>query len=408
MKRKVLIVATVVKQHILTFHLPVLEWFQEQGWETHVAAANDFDRQEECVIPFCDVYHPISFSRTPFHMDNLRAYQQLKQLLQREHFTLVHTNTPSASVLLRLTCRKERKNGTRVIYTAHGFHFYKGASWREIPWKNWLLYYPVEKFCARFTDVLITINREDYHLAKEHLPTKRVEYVPGVGVDVNGIAARADRVCREEKRKELGIPVDAVVMVSVGELSERKNHKMVLEAWKKLELENKYTKKASKTSGKEKELWYLICGQGALAKELLQKAKELGVAERFHLLGYRSDVIEVLAVSDLFVFPSKQEGLPVALMEAMAVGLPCVASNIRGNRELVSEERGGLFPLDRLEELAGKLEQVISWIRQDREKKGTKRERIKSESRKKLQKYSLRVVRKRMEEIYLDVQQNGR
>ncbi|MCI8627611.1 MAG: glycosyltransferase family 4 protein [Lachnospiraceae bacterium] len=389
MKRKVLIVATVVKQHILTFHLPVLEWFQKQGWETHVAAANDFDRSEECRIPFCDVYHPISFSRTPFHANNLRAYHELKRLLKQERFALVHTNTPSASVLLRFACRKEQKNGTKVIYTAHGFHFYQGTSWRDTPWKNWLLYYPVEKLCARWTDVLITINREDYRLAKTHLPAKQVEYVPGVGVDVKGIAERADRVCREEKRKELGIPEDAVVMVSVGELSERKNHKMVLEAWKKI---------------KSNEIWYLICGQGALAEELLERAKQLGIAERFRLLGYRSDVIEVVAVSDLFVFPSKQEGLPVALMEAMAVGVPCVVSNIRGNRELVSKEYGGLFSLDNPEEFAAQLAKVIRWnIQERRLQEGTIKGRIKKENRKKLKKYSREVVGNKMAEIYFNV-----
>ena len=208
-------------------------------------------------------------------------------------------------------------------------------------------------------------------------------------MDVKGIAERADRVCREEKRKELGIPEDAVVMVSVGELSERKNHKMVLEAWKKI---------------KSNEIWYLICGQGALAEELLERAKQLGIAERFRLLGYRSDVIEVVAVSDLFVFPSKQEGLPVALMEAMAVGVPCVVSNIRGNRELVSKECGGLFSLDNPEEFAAQLAKVIRWnIQERRLQEGTMKGRIKKENRKKLKKYSREVVGNKMAEIYFNV-----
>ena len=178
-------------------------------------------------------------------------------------------------------------------------------------------------------------------------------------------------------------------MVSVGELSERKNHKMVLEAWKKI---------------KSNEIWYLICGQGALAEELLERAKQLGIAERFRLLGYRSDVIEVVAVSDLFVFPSKQEGLPVALMEAMAVGVPCVVSNIRGNRELVSKECGGLFSLDNPEEFAAQLAKVIRWnIQERRLQEGTIKGRIKKENRKKLKKYSREVVGNKMAEIYFNV-----
>lgn len=213
-KKKVLFVATVVKTHINTFHLPFLKMFKEHGWEVHVAAKNDFIG-EPCVIPNCDQYFDINFMRSPFSKQNFSAYKQLRKIILENKYDIIHCHTPVAGVLARLAARNSKD--TTVIYTAHGFHFYKGA-----PLLNWLIYYPVERFCARFTDKLITINKEDYNRAKSWSlrDNGKVYYVPGVGVDIEKFNKKS--IDREDKRKELGIKEDEKVILSVGELIKRK------------------------------------------------------------------------------------------------------------------------------------------------------------------------------------------
>ena len=215
--KKILLVATVVQKHINVFHIPILKMFQEKGYRTYVAAANDTGDME-VQIPFCDEYIEISFKRNPLHPKNWLAYKKLKNLIKKENFDIVHCHTPVGGLLGRLASRKARKKGTTVFYTAHGFHFYKGA-----PLKNWLFYYPVEKLCSYFTDVLITINQEDYVLSKKRMRAKQIEYVPGVGIDLHKF--EDVQVDKAIKRQEIGVPEDVCLLISVGELSDRKNHR---------------------------------------------------------------------------------------------------------------------------------------------------------------------------------------
>ncbi len=259
----------------------------------------------------------VDFARSVTNFkQNKRAYQQLKVLAKKKDYSLVHCHAPISGALGRVVFQKERKRGTSVIYTAHGFHFFQGA-----PLKNWMLYYPVEKFLSRWTDCLITINKEDYWRAKKKFHAKRTEYVPGVGVDLRKIAET--KIDKKKKREELGISEDTFLILSVGELSKRKNHKLVLQALCNL---------------KDKNICYIICGQGALENKLKEFVLNHGLEKKVQFLGYRSDVLELYKSADLFAFPSLQEGLPVALMEAMASGVPCIASNIRGNRDLLEGE----------------------------------------------------------------------
>ena len=205
-----------------------------------------------------------------------------------------------------------------MFYTAHGFHFYKGA-----PLKNWLLYYPIEKICSHFTDVLITINQEDYALVRKKMKAKRVEYVPGVGIDLTKFGQAA--VEKSAKRKELGIPEEATLLLSVGELNENKNHETVIRAIKDLNV------------------YYIIAGKGELYEQLQKIIDTLGMTERVKLLGYRKDVAELYLVTDIYILPSIREGLNVSIMEAMASGLPVVCGRIRGNTDLIDENGGVLF-----------------------------------------------------------------
>lgn len=321
---KILYVATVVKTHIMEFHIPYLKMLKEMGWETAVAARNDYENPAECVIPYCDKYYDIPFERNPIKPGNTRAYIELKRIIDEGEYNIIHCHTPVGAMLTRLAAIEARKKGSKVFYTAHGFHFYKGA-----PVINWLAYYPVEKWLARKTDVLITINKEDFNRAK-HFKAGKVVYVPGVGIDITKFSNKIEN--RDEKRVALGLDANDFVILSVGELIARKNHAVVLDAIGEL-------KKADKI----KNIQYVICGRGILDSELKEKAVSLGVSDHVHFLGYRNDVSEICNASDLFVFMSFQEGLPVALMEAMACGLPVVCSDIRGNNDLIINGINGLI-----------------------------------------------------------------
>ncbi|MHA6533616.1 glycosyltransferase family 4 protein [Paenibacillus sp. BAC0078] len=316
--KKVLFVATVVKMHIMVFHIPYLEWFKKNGYEVHVCARNDYDNELECAIPYCDKYFDVSFERTPFKLNNLRIFKQIKQIVNENEYEIIHCHTPMGGFLTRLASRNIRKKGTKVIYTAHGFHFFKGA-----PLMNWIIYYPIERWMARYTDILITINEEDYNAAQKFKSSK-VIYIPGVGVDVTEFTDL--NAARGKKREELGIKDDIVTILSVGELSKRKNHEVIIKALAMLN---------------NPRVLYLICGQGYLDSYLKKQVEELKLNVRF--LGFRRDISEICIASDIFAFPSYQEGLPVALMEAMASGLPAICSDVRGNNDLIKVDRGGIL-----------------------------------------------------------------
>lgn len=316
--KKVLFVATVVQLHIARFHIPYLKWFHEQGWQVDVAAKNDYEHPEECVIPYCDHFYDIPFARSPFDSSNLQAFRMLKQRLDETHYDIIHCHTPMGAVIARLAAKKSRCLGTKVIYTAHGFHFYHGA-----PAKNWLLYYPVERFLARWTDVIITMNQEDEQAARK-FPCSRIEYVPGVGVDLKKFARHQPR---DVVRAALGIAPDTTFILSVGELIARKNYDVAIDALSALDARIKFC--------------FCIAGIGDKESELRQHIADKGLEDSIKLLGFRSDIPDLLHAADLFFFPSLQEGLPVAVMEAMACGLPIVCSRIRGNTDLIDEGLGG-------------------------------------------------------------------
>lgn len=302
--KKALIVATVLKKHIVQFHIPTIKMLKDMGWQVDVAAANDYEGDYD--VSFCDNYYDIPFSREPISFNNKTAYKQLKNIIDTQKYDVVHCHTPMGGVIARLAARDARKEGTKVFYTAHGFHFYKGA-----PKKNWMLYYPAEKYCSRLTDVLITINEEDYNFAKKHLEAKRIEYVPGVGIDLMKFRPRDSKKNRNSKK-----------IMCTGELIARKNHETVIKAISLLSNKNIYC---------------IICGDGELKLYLQNVIDNLDLHDRVKLLGYRDDIAELLNDSDLYIQPSFQEGLPLSVMEAMACKVPVLASDIRGNRDLLDQ-----------------------------------------------------------------------
>ena len=327
MGKKVLIVASVVS---------FIEWFNKENveylkndlkCEVHIAC--NFDYMEDTNIARTQEYikkitkegvilHNILFARSPFGQGNKQAYKQLKKLINEEHFDLVHCHTPTVSIMTRLAAKKARKEGTVVMYTCHGFHFHNAA-----PLKNWILYYPIEKFFSRYCDYIITINKEDYNRAKTFY-CKKVRYIPGVGVDIKTISNI--EVDKEAYKESIGIPRDCVMLLSIGELIERKNHEVIVKALGKL-----------KNSG----IYYVICGKGPLKEYLYALAKKEGIENNVIFLGFRTDIPELCKTADISVFPSKIEGLGLAGIEAMAAGVPLVSSNVHGILDYVVDGKTG-------------------------------------------------------------------
>lgn len=315
-KKKVLFVATV-SSHIRGFHTPYLKMFKEKGYEVYVAAKNNLPKGEK--LQYCDRFVEIPFSRSPYSTDNLKAIKHMKTLLKKERFDIIHCHTPMGAVVTRLAARKARKNGTRVIYTAHGFHFYKGA-----PLLNWMLFYPVEKYLAKYTDTLITINNEDYERAKNKF-NKRchdIQYVPGVGVDPKKFDFKMTKQEKHDLRASLGLRDDDFVMIFPAELSKRKNQLWLINTLKPLFNEHP-------------EMHLLLPGSDKLNGKCQKLAKKLGLEKQVHFLGFRKDISKLLKISNLAVSSSKQEGLPVNILEAKMTGLPVVVLGCRGMRDIL-------------------------------------------------------------------------
>ena len=324
-QKKVLFVATVVKTHMMQFHIPYLKMFQEMGWETAVASRNDYEDPADCRIPYCDHYYDIPFERLPWKKQNFHCYRMLKKIIDEGDFDIIHCHTPVGAMIARLAAVAARKKGTKVIYTAHGFHFFKGA-----PLMNWLLFYPAEWILAPITDVLITINKEDHTRACRNLKPKRNAYVPGVGINTAKFAATQQQ-CRE-KRQELGFRDSDFLILTVAEMTANKNHITVLNALSLLKNKEEFAN-----------IHYLICGRGEMWASLEQSAKDLGIADHVHFLGYRTDAPQLYGCSDLFAFMTYREGLPVALMEAMCSGMSIVCTRVRGNTDLIVDGVNGQF-----------------------------------------------------------------
>lgn len=317
--------------------------------------------------------HNLPFSRTPFNKYNLTAYKMLKYLIETEKYDIVHTHTPNASACVRLACRKLQKNGLKVFYTAHGFHFYKGA-----PVKNWLLYYPVEKVCSKWTDVMITINHEDYEIAKSRMNAKHVEEIPGVGIELSRfIDCKIDR---KTVRDEFGISLEKKVLIYVAELNINKNQGSLIEMLAEL--------RKTRTDVK-----LLLVGDGDNEANLKSQCKQLHIENSVIFSGYRTDVPALLKASDIAVPSSIREGFGLNIIEAMACQIPVVAYDNRGHRTIIRDgENGYIVPNGDYKAMAEKVGFLL-----DNPKEANV---IVTTAFAELSKYSSENVVKRMKDIY--------
>ena len=387
--KKVLLVTTV-SGFVPQFEMSNVHILQNMGYEVHYASnyhtpsyGTDNHRLDGTGI----IRHQIDFVRSPFTLQNIKVYRQLKKVMSKERFDLVHCHTPMGGVMARLVAHSTKTSP--VIYTAHGFHFFKGASLI-----NWLCYYPMEKFLSRFTDELICINLEDYQRAKEKFHAKHTSYIPGVGLDTSKIKPSIDI---NIKKLELGLPSDRLIMLSTGELIQRKNHETVIRAIGKMKAECYDSLKSENMK-----FHYVICGHGKLEEYLKKLVEELQVDDCISFLGYREDMMEVYQIADLFLFPSFQEGLPMALLEAMAYGLPIICSDIRGSRDLMGINSKAPFNYCEGGILVAKADDVPAYSKAIQLLLGDHRKRQEMGEKNSLRatKFSIQTVKESMEKIY--------
>lgn len=318
--KKVLFVATV-RIHIETFHLPYLNYFKQQGYEVHVAA-NDTENCDTN-IPYCDVFYNVPFSRSPIDSINRQAYKQLKDIIHQQDYALIHCHTPVGSALTRLAAKKVRKSGTKVIYSAHGFHFYQGS-----PAINWLTFYPIEKHLSRYTDALITSNREDFDLSTEKFKKTTTYLTHGVGLKTERLV-QSD-LTPQQMRDALQLQDDDIACMFIGELNENKNQKMIIDAIN--QLKNTFPN-----------LHLFLVGDGTNREVLEKLVEEYSLQNQVHFLGYRSDIGSLLPAMNFYVSSSQREGLGLNIVEALYCNLPAIITDIRGHRDVVTNGENGLL-----------------------------------------------------------------
>lgn len=374
---KVLFVATV-RSHIGQFHMPFIRELKSRGVEVHAAYKDNSADKPGLDLSAIDRVFEVPFERQPLRLENIKAYFVLKKIINENNYDAIHCHTPMGAVIARLAARKARKKGTKVIYTAHGFHFFAGASR-----KNWLLFYPVEKYLSKFTDCLITINQEDYDLAtSKQFRAKRICKVHGVGVELDRFHY-TDEDEKAKLREEYGYSPDDFIMIYPANLVHEKNHSMLFDSLQIIVRETNDVK-------------LILPGQPICVEEYKKVLLDMGLIDYVDFLGYRRDIEKLVGLSDISVSPSKREGLPVNLIEAMAIGNAIVATDVRGNNDLVEDGVNGyLVKVGDSETMAQRILELIG----DREKLAA----FGRASRARVEAFSTDSVNREMTDIYSEL-----
>ncbi len=308
------LVVSNVGRHYRKFRYYDIEKFCTAGFE--VDFASNFDLEEDKFEDKRIKKLQVPFSRNPIDYDNIRAIGRLYRIIKYGNYEFIHCQSPVAGAITRVVCiMLGYKN---VYYTAHGFHFYRGA-----PIYAWLLYFPIEWILALFTKRVIVINEEDYSLAQRIFPRRNVCLVNGIGFREANRALLNDRI----KREDFGLRSEDILLICVGELNRNKNQIMLL--------------KAMNIVKRRKDIFALIVGVGCEENKLKKYIDKVGISAQIRFLGYRSDVADLLSISDIYISTSLREGLPVSVLEAMDSSLPLILSRCRGNRELVKDGVNG-------------------------------------------------------------------
>lgn len=364
---------TTISNTTNAFLIPHIKFLIEQGYKVDVAFNIQQEVDSQLIRLGCKIYN-IEFQRSLVNKENYMSYKKIKKIIKTEKYDIIHTHTPIASACVRIAC-KGLKN-TKILYTAHGFHFYKGA-----PLKNWVLYYPIEKWLSRYTDCLITINKEDYNTAiNKEFKAGDIKLVHGVGIDLN----RFQPQTLEKKmkvRKDYGYKKEDFILFYAAELNFNKHQDLLI-------------KVVNILKNNIPNIKLLLAGNGPLEGQYKRQVEQLNLGRYVDFLGYRNDIPSLLAMSDVVVASSRREGLPVNIMEAMATGLPLVVTNIRGHRDLVRNgENGYIVELNNVEGFAKSIENLY--------KDEKLRERFGQKSIELIQQYSLESILKELKMIYI-------
>lgn len=334
-----LLVVTTVPITIRSFLLPYIQHFKNLGWQVD-GMAQGISATPECVSA-CDRVWDIQWSRNVLDPRNLLAgVSRVQAVVKAGNYDLVHVHTPIAAFVTRYALKDFPK--TKVIYTAHGFHFYRGGNFL----KN-AIFFNLEKLAGGWTDYLITINREDETVAKKNqfLASERIYFTRGIGVDTNYYTDSrvADSDVRRV-RQELNLATDDSLLLSIAEFTPRKRHRDLIEALAKLS---------------HPQVHLALAGEGPLKDEIKQLAVKLGIVERVHFLGFRTDIPTLIQAASAVLLISQQEGLPRSVMEAMCLNTPVIGSDIRGTRDLLEDGCGLLVDVGDTEAIAQAMAQVV-------------------------------------------------
>lgn len=318
MNKKILVTSTDLM--MIQFLVPHIKNLSEQGYDVEIVCSNVGGRVDEVrkkLQKYVNKMYIVQLYRSPVNFNNIHGYRQLTKIINGTYYDIIWTNEPVMGVVTRLAAREARKAGTKLLYMVHGFHFYKGA-----PLLNWMLFYPIEKVMASKCDVICTVNHEDYQrVQKFHV--KETKYIHGIGINTDRLTLKEER---NDIRRELGLERNAFIVLSIGELNKNKNQAVIIKAISLI---------------KDSTIHYLLCGKGNQLEKLKNQVEELHLEKQVHFLGYRTDVVDICSQANIYVMPSKREGLPVSSLEAMYCGLPLVTSNIRGLNDIMEDEVSG-------------------------------------------------------------------
>ena len=368
--KKVLYVTTVSRT-INAFLIPHINMLLDNGYEVHCACSIDKPVDKELQRIGVKIFE-VPFSRNPLGIGNIKAFIKLEELQRINDYDIVHVHTPIAAIYGRLL--KLNFPSLRIIYTAHGYHFLKGGSKL-----GWILYYPIEKIMAKFTDVTININKEDYEITKEKLKPKKCYLLNGVGLDLDKYKKLSSKEI-QEKRKEFGLKDKDFVVLMVAEINKNKNHIQLINAMDILK--DKYPN-----------IKVLCIGDGTLKESLEKQIILRNLQNNIFMLGYRLDVNKLINISDIGILLSRREGLPRNIMEFMACGRKVIATDIRGCRDLICDETiGTLVNVDDYESTAKAIEKY--YILNDKS----------FEVSKEIRKYDIESINSELLKIYEDVQ----
>lgn len=318
---KKILYVTNISRTVNTFFIPHMNQLVDVGHQVDCACklTGEHKLKKEKIDDRIKFYD-IPFTRNPLDYKNIIAFLKLYKIQKKEKYDIIHVHTPIASFYTRLL--KIFFNDVRMIYTVHGFHFYKGSS--KI---SWIIFGNIEKLFSKLTDTLITINNEDFEVAKT-FKCNDVRKINGVGVDFSEFKTM-DKETKIKLRESVGVEIDDFVLIMVGEHNKNKNQIQLIKAIEDIEKINPKIKA-------------ILIGDGELLEENKRYISDNNI-KNVKVLGFRKDVNEMINISDVLISMSYREGLPKNVIEAMACSKPLILTDIRGNRDLVMNNKNGFI-----------------------------------------------------------------